>query len=97
MSFLHEFSPQKYVHGDLRPNNVLLGTNMEPYISDFDLGDLQTSLEGRLLCNQIESPVVLPETKQMDFVQWVQFGIKEKKPSADVTLSLPETQNGRTR
>ncbi|XP_062211628.1 receptor protein kinase-like protein ZAR1 [Phragmites australis] len=40
MSFLHEFSPKKYVHGDLRPNNVLLGTNMEPYISDFGLGRL---------------------------------------------------------
>ncbi|XP_044972465.1 receptor protein kinase-like protein ZAR1 [Hordeum vulgare subsp. vulgare] len=40
MSFLHEFSPKKYVHGDLRPNNVLLGTDMEPYISDFGLGRL---------------------------------------------------------
>ncbi|KQK04494.1 receptor protein kinase-like protein ZAR1 [Brachypodium distachyon] len=40
MSFLHEFSPKKYVHGDLRPNNVLLGTGMEPYISDFGLGRL---------------------------------------------------------
>ena len=40
MSFLHEFSPKKYVHGDLRPNNILLGTNMGPYISDFGLGRL---------------------------------------------------------
>jgi len=40
MSFLHEFSPKEYVHGDLRPNNVLLGTNMEPFISDFGLGRL---------------------------------------------------------
>ncbi|CAM0947084.1 unnamed protein product [Alopecurus aequalis] len=40
MSFLHEFSPKKYVHGDLRPNNVLLGMDMEPFISDFGLGRL---------------------------------------------------------
>ena len=38
--YLHEFSPKKYVHGDLRPSNVLLGHNMEPHISDFGLGRL---------------------------------------------------------
>ncbi|KAJ7943104.1 Receptor protein kinase-like protein [Quillaja saponaria] len=38
--YLHEFSPKKYVHGDLKPNNILLGNNMEPYISDFGLGRL---------------------------------------------------------
>ncbi|KAK1298631.1 putative inactive leucine-rich repeat receptor-like protein kinase [Acorus calamus] len=40
LAYLHEFSPKKYVHGDLKPNNVLLGANMEPYISDFGLGRL---------------------------------------------------------
>ncbi|XP_015942105.1 receptor protein kinase-like protein ZAR1 [Arachis duranensis] len=38
--YLHEFSPKKYVHGDLKPSNILLGHNMEPYISDFGLGRL---------------------------------------------------------
>ncbi|OWM86292.1 hypothetical protein CDL15_Pgr011116 [Punica granatum] len=38
--YLHEFSPKKYVHGDLKPNNILLGQNMEPRISDFGLGRL---------------------------------------------------------
>ncbi|WCJ24468.1 Leucine-rich repeat protein kinase family protein [Euphorbia peplus] len=38
--YLHEFSPKKYVHGDLKPNNILLGHNMEPQISDFGLGRL---------------------------------------------------------
>ncbi|XP_062110031.1 receptor protein kinase-like protein ZAR1 [Humulus lupulus] len=38
--YLHEFSPKKYVHGDLKPNNILLGQNMEPQISDFGLGRL---------------------------------------------------------
>lgn len=38
--YLHEFSPKKYVHGDLKPSNVLLGENMEPQISGFGLGRL---------------------------------------------------------
>lgn len=140
MSFLHEFSPKKYVHGDLRPNNVLLGTNMEPYISDFGLGRLaniagasplvqsdRVGLEkaqsqqsdasvsplvskgpcyqapealktlkpsqkwdiysyGVVLLEMItgRSPAVLMETMQMDLVQWVEFCIEDKKPSADV-------------
>ncbi|WOK97708.1 hypothetical protein Cni_G06416 [Canna indica] len=40
LAFLHEFSPKKYVHGDLKPSNILLGADMEPYISDFGLGHL---------------------------------------------------------
>nr|XP_010906986.1 receptor protein kinase-like protein ZAR1 [Elaeis guineensis] len=40
LAFLHDFSPKKYIHGDLKPNNILLGLNMEPYISDFGLGQL---------------------------------------------------------
>ncbi|KAL8531744.1 hypothetical protein ACS0TY_008373 [Phlomoides rotata] len=38
--YLHEYSPKKYVHGDLNPSNVLLGHDMEPKISDFGLGHL---------------------------------------------------------
>ena len=38
--YLHEFSPKKYVHGDLKPSNILLDQNMEPQISDFGLGRL---------------------------------------------------------
>lgn len=40
MVYLHEYSPKKYVHGDLKPSNILLGQNMEPKISDFGLGRL---------------------------------------------------------
>ncbi|KAF9593640.1 hypothetical protein IFM89_024457 [Coptis chinensis] len=40
LAYLHEFSPKKYIHGDLKPNNILLGENMEPHISDFGLGRL---------------------------------------------------------
>ncbi|KAI3467053.1 hypothetical protein Pfo_023716 [Paulownia fortunei] len=38
--YLHEYSPKKYVHGDLKPSNILLGHDMEPKISDFGLGRL---------------------------------------------------------
>lgn len=38
--YLHEFSPKKYVHGDLKPSNILLGHGMTPHISDFGLGRL---------------------------------------------------------
>ncbi|KAK4423533.1 Receptor protein kinase-like protein ZAR1 [Sesamum alatum] len=38
--YLHEYSPKKYVHGDLKPSNILLGLDMEPKISDFGLGRL---------------------------------------------------------
>lgn len=38
--YLHEFSPKKYVHGDLKPNNILISQNMEAKISDFGLARL---------------------------------------------------------
>lgn len=38
--YLHEYSPKKYVHGDLKPSNILLGQDMEANISDFGLGRL---------------------------------------------------------
>jgi serine/threonine protein kinase len=40
LSYLHEYSPCKYVHGDIKPTNTLLDNNMQPYISDFGLGCL---------------------------------------------------------
>ncbi|PKA62469.1 putative inactive leucine-rich repeat receptor-like protein kinase [Apostasia shenzhenica] len=33
--YLHDLSPKRYVHGDIKAYNILLGLNMEPYISDF--------------------------------------------------------------
>ncbi|KAK4484203.1 hypothetical protein RD792_011425 [Penstemon davidsonii] len=38
--YLHDYSPKKYVHGDLKPSNILLTHEMEPKISDFGLGRL---------------------------------------------------------
>ncbi|XP_006843749.2 receptor protein kinase-like protein ZAR1 isoform X1 [Amborella trichopoda] len=63
MAFLHEFSPKKYVHGDLKPSNILLGLNMEPYVSDFGLGRL-ANIAGNSPENQ--SGRVTSETNKSD-------------------------------
>ncbi|CAI9777763.1 unnamed protein product [Fraxinus pennsylvanica] len=36
--YLHEYSPKKYVRGDLEPSNILIGHDIEPKLSDFGLG-----------------------------------------------------------
>ncbi|GKV16733.1 hypothetical protein SLEP1_g27331 [Rubroshorea leprosula] len=45
LAFLHEFSPKRYVHGNLKPSNIILGENMEPHISDFGLARLANIIE----------------------------------------------------
>lgn len=37
LAHLHECSPRKFVHGDIKPSNILLDTDFTPYISDFGL------------------------------------------------------------
>ncbi|WCJ25318.1 Leucine-rich repeat protein kinase family protein [Euphorbia peplus] len=48
LTFLHEFSPKRYVHGNIKPSNILLGENMEPHISDFGIGRLTYTTEDPL-------------------------------------------------
>ncbi|CAH9117777.1 unnamed protein product [Cuscuta epithymum] len=48
MVYLHDSSPKKYVHGDLKPSNILLGHNMDPKISDFGLGRLANIAGGSM-------------------------------------------------
>lgn len=59
LAYIHEFSPRKYVHGDLRPSNVLLGQNMEPHISNFALGHLAKVTEE---CPSFQLEQITPET-----------------------------------
>ncbi|XP_047324295.1 receptor protein kinase-like protein ZAR1 [Impatiens glandulifera] len=40
LTYLHEYSPRKFVHGDIKPSNILLDNEFHPYISDFGLGSL---------------------------------------------------------
>lgn len=37
LNHLHECCPKKYVHGNLKASNILLGQNMQPKISDLGL------------------------------------------------------------
>ncbi|XP_020267190.1 receptor protein kinase-like protein ZAR1 [Asparagus officinalis] len=60
LAYLHDVSPKKYVHGDLKPNNILLGLNLEPYISDFGVGRLANLAGGSplLQSNISMSPMI---------------------------------------
>ncbi|KAK4488771.1 hypothetical protein RD792_004556 [Penstemon davidsonii] len=42
LAYLHECSPRKFVHGDIKPSNILLDSEYQPYISDFGLNRLIT-------------------------------------------------------
>ncbi|KAJ4830433.1 Zygote arrest protein 1 [Turnera subulata] len=64
LAYLHEFSPKKYVHGDLKPNNVLLGLNMEPQISDFGLGRLATIAGGSPTLDSARIVTEKPQERQ---------------------------------
>ncbi|OMO60444.1 hypothetical protein CCACVL1_24134 [Corchorus capsularis] len=40
LAYLHECSPRKFVHGDIKPSNILVDNDFQPYISDFGLNRL---------------------------------------------------------
>ncbi|XP_015894403.3 receptor protein kinase-like protein ZAR1 [Ziziphus jujuba] len=40
LAYLHECSPRKFVHGDIKPSNILLDNEFQPLISDFGLNRL---------------------------------------------------------
>ncbi|KAA3462692.1 receptor protein kinase-like protein ZAR1 [Gossypium australe] len=42
LAYLHECSPRKFVHGNVKPSNILLDHEFHPYISDFGLNKLIT-------------------------------------------------------
>ncbi|XP_021752994.1 receptor protein kinase-like protein ZAR1 [Chenopodium quinoa] len=62
--YLHEFSPKKYVHGDLNPSNILLGHNMEPKIADFGLGRLANIAGGSPTLQSSRMTSEKPQQKQ---------------------------------
>ncbi|KAM7277606.1 hypothetical protein ACFE04_004740 [Oxalis oulophora] len=61
LTFLHEYSPKKYVHGNLKPSNILLGENTEPKISDFGLSRLASITEEGSM--RIEHEPMTPPTQ----------------------------------
>lgn len=42
MAYLHECSPRKFIHGNIKPSNILLDNDFHPYVSDFGLNKLIT-------------------------------------------------------
>lgn len=40
LAYLHECSPRKFVHGDIKPSNILIDNEFHPYISDFGVNRL---------------------------------------------------------
>lgn len=40
LAYLHECSPRKFVHGDIKPSNILLDNDFQAHISDFGLNRL---------------------------------------------------------
>ncbi|XP_021854822.1 receptor protein kinase-like protein ZAR1 [Spinacia oleracea] len=40
LAYLHECSPRKFVHGDIKPSNILLDNEFQPHVSDFGLNRL---------------------------------------------------------
>ncbi|KAL3501032.1 hypothetical protein ACH5RR_035481 [Cinchona calisaya] len=40
LAYLHECSPRKFVHGDVKPSNILLDNEYQAYVSDFGLNRL---------------------------------------------------------
>ncbi|KAF3961771.1 hypothetical protein CMV_013645 [Castanea mollissima] len=43
LMYIHEFSPRKYVHGNIKSTKILLDDNLQPYISGFGLTRLVSS------------------------------------------------------
>lgn len=46
LAFLHECSPRKYVHGDIRATKILLDSHMQAYVADFGLARLASIAAG---------------------------------------------------
>ncbi|XP_062203506.1 receptor protein kinase-like protein ZAR1 [Phragmites australis] len=40
LAYLHEYSPRRFVHGEVKPSNILLDTNFTPRVADFGLARL---------------------------------------------------------
>lgn len=87
--YLHECSPKKYVHGDLKPSNILLGHNMEPKISDFGLGRLANIAGGTppLLSNRMAS-----ENRQQGSVPSETATVASTAATLESCYQAPESQ-----
>ncbi|KAL1192375.1 putative inactive leucine-rich repeat receptor-like protein kinase [Cardamine amara subsp. amara] len=81
LTYIHEFSPKRYVHGHINSSNILLGPNLEPKISGFGLGRIvDTSSDIRsdqISPMETSSPIVSKES----YYQAPEASSKMTKPS----------------
>lgn len=81
LTYIHEFSPKRYVHGHITSSNILLGPNLEPKVSGFGLGRIvNTSSEIRsdqISPMETSSPIVSRES----YYQAPEAASKMTKPS----------------
>ena len=47
LAHLHECSPRRFVHGEVKPSNVLLDADYNALLADFGLARLLTIADGR--------------------------------------------------
>ncbi|XP_061368203.1 receptor protein kinase-like protein ZAR1 [Gastrolobium bilobum] len=86
--YLHEFSPKKYVHGDLKPSNILLGHSMEPHISDFGLGRLANIAGGSPTLQSNRVAAEKPQERQKSLSTEVTTNILGNVYQAPETLKV---------
>ncbi|XP_062107431.1 receptor protein kinase-like protein ZAR1 [Humulus lupulus] len=91
LSHLHEYSPKKYVHGNLKPSNILLGQNMEPQISDLGLGRL-ANITRESQTFQMEQ--LAPETPPQ-YLPHEMSAINSPAVTFGSQYNSPESSNGR--
>ena len=89
LTYLHEVSPKKYVHGDLKPNNILLGLKMEPYISDFGVGHLANIAGGSPL---LQSNRMASDKPQSDVAVSPMFSIASCYQAPEALKTLKPSQ-----
>ncbi|CAH8257269.1 unnamed protein product [Arabidopsis lyrata] len=81
LTYIHEFSPKRYVHGHINSSNILLGPNLEPKVSGFGLGRIvDTSSEIRsdqISPMETSSPIISRES----YYQAPEAASKMTKPS----------------
>ncbi|KMZ66046.1 Receptor protein kinase-like protein [Zostera marina] len=54
ITYIHECNPRRFVHGNIKPTNILLDNNYNPQISDFGLLRLQCIVEGSSLSGGVK-------------------------------------------
>ncbi|VVA94253.1 unnamed protein product [Arabis nemorensis] len=67
LTYIHEFSSKKYVHGHINSSNILLGPKLEPKISGFGLGRIVDMSASEIRSDQISpmetsSPIISRES-----------------------------------